>query len=428
MLDLAFAMDCTASMGPYIIEARDNVIQIVNEIVESEDCNVRLALVEYRDHPPVEESFITQIHDFTETPGVMKNWLRNCSAGGGGDIPEAVPDALNEVLKLSWRKQATKICVLITDAPPHGLGAYRDKFPEGCPLGLDPMEICKDLTKKGVTLYVAGCEPSILAYKHFYLAIAHLTGGQYVPLEEAQGLVKIITIGAREEMSLKKFETEVEKEITLRAASGRVINEEELASMLHTRWEQRGETTRQLTLNQRVLETAANSKTAMSITKMGFDGVKTLYKTTTPQSRKGEDVEEKEKATDNNNQNTELTELNRKEMDKMVEKATRDLPDLPTLGMTGKSIKVNMRSIMDSGQVDFGPASETMAQQPSVPKKKVDLSKIMGSGPDAKGRQGNLTGTKGNFQCIDGKVSFSQTMRLIQKSVIKMSSIDPVHE
>ncbi|XP_053405898.1 alpha-protein kinase vwkA-like [Mercenaria mercenaria] len=149
-LDLAFGLDCTSSMDPYISEARDNIVQIVNEIVQSENCDVRLALVEYRDHPPADESFITQVHDFTESVGTMKKWLRESYAAGGGDIPEAVADALNDVLNLSWRKEATKICVFITDAPPHGLGGYRDKFPEGCPLGLDPMEISKQLRLKGL--------------------------------------------------------------------------------------------------------------------------------------------------------------------------------------------------------------------------------------------------------------------------------------
>ena len=45
----------------------------------------------------------------------MKQWLEGCSAAGGGDEPEAVADGLNEALKLSWRKEATKIVVLISD-------------------------------------------------------------------------------------------------------------------------------------------------------------------------------------------------------------------------------------------------------------------------------------------------------------------------
>lgn len=51
-LDLAFVMDCTRSMGTYIKNATDNIRLIVDEIVTKEKVTVRLALIEYRDHPP----------------------------------------------------------------------------------------------------------------------------------------------------------------------------------------------------------------------------------------------------------------------------------------------------------------------------------------------------------------------------------------
>ena len=33
----------------------------------------------------------------------------------GGDHPEAVADGLQDALKLNWRENSTKICVLIAD-------------------------------------------------------------------------------------------------------------------------------------------------------------------------------------------------------------------------------------------------------------------------------------------------------------------------
>lgn len=47
-------------------------------------------------------------------------------ASGGGDGPEAVTAALAEVLKMDWRVNASKMVVLIADAPPHGIGEYGD--------------------------------------------------------------------------------------------------------------------------------------------------------------------------------------------------------------------------------------------------------------------------------------------------------------
>jgi hypothetical protein len=91
----------------------------------------------------------------------MKGWLEECRAEGGGDAPEAVADALRDVLKLSWRPEATKICILISDAPPHGLDPNGDHFPRGCPDGLDPMKLVRNMAEFSITLYTVGVEPPI---------------------------------------------------------------------------------------------------------------------------------------------------------------------------------------------------------------------------------------------------------------------------
>ena len=115
ILDLAFVMDCTGSMSSHIETARNEIRQIVEDIVALEKSDIRLALVEYRDHPPQDDTFVTRVHDFTDSVKEMKSWLDACNAEGGGDLPEAVADALQDALKLSWRDKSTKICVLISD-------------------------------------------------------------------------------------------------------------------------------------------------------------------------------------------------------------------------------------------------------------------------------------------------------------------------
>jgi len=154
-------MDCTGSMGAYIESARENIRSIVEEIVTSEKSDIHLALIEYRDHPPQEHTFVTRVHDFTRKVKEMKAWLEQCEASGGGDAPEAVADALHDVLKLSWRAEATKIAVLISDAPPHGLDLANDGFPEGDPGGVNPLKIVREMAEKQITLYCVGVEPPI---------------------------------------------------------------------------------------------------------------------------------------------------------------------------------------------------------------------------------------------------------------------------
>jgi len=53
------------------------------------------------------------------------------------------------------------------------------------------MEVTAKIAEKGISLYVVGCEPSILKYRDFFMGLAHLTGGKYIPLENANLLSKV---------------------------------------------------------------------------------------------------------------------------------------------------------------------------------------------------------------------------------------------
>jgi len=261
VLDLAFAMDATGSMGSYIESAQQSIRQIVEEIVGGEKSDIRMALVEYRDHPPQDESFVTRTHDFTDSVKEMKQWLDACTADGGGDHPEAVADALHDVLKLNWRPEATKICVLISDAPPHGLIGGYDGFPDGCPAGIDPVVVVNQMAEKNITVYSVGCEPSINECRDFFMALAHITGGQYVPLGNAKLLAKVIIGGAQEEITLQRLMEEVHQEVmTEMEQKGGVdeLDEEALAMNVHMKLQARGAKTKALFRNNEQLEAASD--------------------------------------------------------------------------------------------------------------------------------------------------------------------------
>ena len=87
-----------------LLKNKKSIRQIVEEIVSLEKSDVRLALVEYRDHPPQEQTFVVRVNDFTASVKEMKKWLEQCAAVGGGDTPEAVGKYLwkiENVFKLS---------------------------------------------------------------------------------------------------------------------------------------------------------------------------------------------------------------------------------------------------------------------------------------------------------------------------------------
>jgi hypothetical protein len=69
-------------------------------------------------------------------------------AHGGGDGPEAITAALDKALNLKWRGDAAKIAVVITDAPPHGIGDRDDYYYDGEPYGMLAPSFCMKLTQR----------------------------------------------------------------------------------------------------------------------------------------------------------------------------------------------------------------------------------------------------------------------------------------
>ncbi|CAF4162839.1 unnamed protein product, partial [Adineta steineri] len=103
--------------------------------------------------------------------------------------------------------------ILIPAAPPHGLDRNGDNFPNGCPADYDPLRIARDMAEHRITLYAVGVEPSIVSYRDFFMTIAYITGGQYVPMINAQLLAQVIVGGVREEITLERLMQNAEADI-----------------------------------------------------------------------------------------------------------------------------------------------------------------------------------------------------------------------
>eukprot|EP01084_Bolivina_argentea_P027978 52033_1 len=212
-LDLVFVMDVTSSMSPYIDQGKESIVSIAQNVVTSEKALVQFAYIPYRDHPPQDHSFVTQVHDFTASFAQMKQYTSLYDAEGGGDGPEAVTQALYEALNsLSYRKNSAKIVVLIADAPPHGLPNTHSHFPNGNPNGHDPIKIAKEMARKGIQLYVAGAERNLAHYQNardFLAGLARITDGNYLPLSDAKLLADVIIANAQQEISFNKIKYDI---------------------------------------------------------------------------------------------------------------------------------------------------------------------------------------------------------------------------
>lgn len=205
-LDILFLQDATGSQGPYITSARTAIQEICTKISSSASLSkgaLRFGLIAFRDHPPQDNTFVTKNFGFTDNVDVMKTNLQSLTATGGGDGPEASTAALAEALNTEWKDDAVKIVVLITDAPPHGIGEQGDGFRDGSPDQNDPLDIARQMAERGITLYVIACEPALSRYLHavdFYRALCQITSGRMVPLLNASQLGDYIVGSAVETM------------------------------------------------------------------------------------------------------------------------------------------------------------------------------------------------------------------------------------
>ncbi|KAF7354075.1 hypothetical protein MVEN_01094900 [Mycena venus] len=206
-LDVIFLQDVTGSQQPYIDKARDEVRNILLTLVKDRkviENKLRANVVIFRDHPPEEDSLLTTSMGFTEDLSKISTYLAGQRAFGGGDGPEAQCDALADALAADWNDGTTKVVILTTDAPPHGIGEDNDGFPNGCPLQNDPCVITDFFCDRGIVLYVIACEPTMDSYRkatEFYTGIARKTGGDLLPLGDVNHLVNLIEGSLKESVS-----------------------------------------------------------------------------------------------------------------------------------------------------------------------------------------------------------------------------------
>jgi hypothetical protein len=114
-LDLVLVIDATASMTSIINEARagaDALILYMSELSRT----MRLACIVYRDYDsgPVWEG-----ERFTDNISTIREFLFKVRLVGGADFPEAVYEGVAACRDLNWRKNSTRMIVIIGDAPPH---------------------------------------------------------------------------------------------------------------------------------------------------------------------------------------------------------------------------------------------------------------------------------------------------------------------
>ncbi|MET3497796.1 vWA domain-containing protein [Variovorax boronicumulans] len=168
-LDLVFLIDATGSMGDEIARLKSTLRTIADEVARlpsrPDTC---FGLVAYRD---TTDDFVVRRHDFTNDLNAFQGVLDALQAAGGGDYPEAMNEALADTVhRLSWRGTgATRMVVLLADAPPH-LDYAGPQYDDSMVAALG----------KGIKVFSVGASGLDRQGEYIQRQIAQYTGGRFV--------------------------------------------------------------------------------------------------------------------------------------------------------------------------------------------------------------------------------------------------------
>jgi Mg-chelatase subunit ChlD len=189
-IEVCFVLDTTGSMGGLIEGAKQKIWSIANEMISAQPTpELKLGLIGYRDRG---DEYVVKSFSLTDDIDAIYGHLREFQAGGGGDAPESVNEALLEAIhKMPWSNDSKvlKIIFLVGDAPPHMDYPNGPKYPD----------LCREAAKKDLIINTIQCG-EMAETKPIWQEIAKLSEGSYVGISQS-GNVAVISTPMDKELS-----------------------------------------------------------------------------------------------------------------------------------------------------------------------------------------------------------------------------------
>ncbi len=182
-IEVCFVLDTTGSMSALLEGAKMKIWSIANDIVRARPApELRMGLIAYRDRG---DEYVTRVFDLTDDIDAIYGHLKALNAGGGGDEPESVNQALFEAVnKMSWNpsRDVLKIIFLVGDSPPHM--NYKDD--------VKYQETCRTAAKKDVIINSVQCGQNPRTTP-VWQEIARLAEGSFVQIGQTGDMVAVAT-------------------------------------------------------------------------------------------------------------------------------------------------------------------------------------------------------------------------------------------
>ncbi len=176
--DIAFMVDATGSMGDELEYLKVELIDVISRVKTARpDATINLGSVFYRD---TDDEYLTRVSDFSTDINQTVDFIKDQSANGGGDFPEAVHTALDKSLNsLQWSSSATeRILFLVLDAPPH----YEEQIVSRI------HELVAEAAGKGIKLIPVTASGIDIQTEFLMRYMAIATGGTYVFITGDSGI------------------------------------------------------------------------------------------------------------------------------------------------------------------------------------------------------------------------------------------------
>ena len=182
-IEVCFVLDTTGSMGGLIEGAKQKIWSIANEMISAKPTpELKLGLVGYRDKG---DDYVVKSFQLTTDIDAIYAHLRGFEAGGGGDTPESVNEALAEAIeKMPWSQDRSvlKIIFLVGDAPPHMDYPEGPKYPD----------LCRAAARKDLIINTVQCG-GIAETTPIWQEIAKLSEGNYAAIAQSGNMAVVAT-------------------------------------------------------------------------------------------------------------------------------------------------------------------------------------------------------------------------------------------
>jgi hypothetical protein len=175
-VDIAFVVDATGSMGDEIEFLKLELEDVIRSTMSKySSLTLNAASVFYRDKG---DEYLTRKAAFNDDLLKTLNFIKLQRAGGGGDTPEAMDEALATAIdSLHWRKTArTRLLFLIVDAPPHSEARERMQ------------QLILQAAAKGIRIIPIACSGTDKSTEFLLRSAALATNGTYTFLTSHSGV------------------------------------------------------------------------------------------------------------------------------------------------------------------------------------------------------------------------------------------------